>query len=227
MPETRALGRASTRRRCVDGRRGTPGEAGPMTARDREVLSDTAPSRRAADLGRRVPRTRTAARPNVYGGAGSAARPSWSGSMRSGPRSTAWRGRCGERSTTSFLAADLLQAADLGAARESATTRLADRARVRSTTFGTPAGRPAARQAPGAAPGSRLRLQEQAALQRGDRLVRQRTPAARTETLGGVARFPAVVRTGVWRRSRTPRSVRRSPSASSCLRSARRRRRPP
>ena len=48
--------------------------------------------------------TRTAARPN---GAAcySAARPSWSGSMRSGPRFTAWHGRCRAPRAAGYVAA--------------------------------------------------------------------------------------------------------------------------
>lgn len=58
------------------------------------MLPVAAAAWRAADTRRRVPRARRRApRPNSAACC-SAACPSWSASTRSGPRSTAWRGRC-------------------------------------------------------------------------------------------------------------------------------------
>lgn len=77
------------RARPVDGL-----EADPMTAEAWGCCSAARQSWRAADPRRRVPHVMRTAPPLNSAAYCSAARPSWSGSMRSDLRSTAWRGRC-------------------------------------------------------------------------------------------------------------------------------------
>ena len=73
-------------------RRGARGR--PDDGRKLGLLRGAAASWRAADPRQRVPRARGPRRGRTVRACYSAARPSWSGSMRSGQRSTAWRGRC-------------------------------------------------------------------------------------------------------------------------------------